>query len=134
MTLRCSPTLWLALSLKCRQKPHCLCALLLFTFLKRYDIKIVMLPWVIIKLYFFSTLDCLPSTYLLIHQQKKRFRLLSIITSPEATTHDTEHTISTRHFLFYISICCMYICRCKNTPILDTIYCSIIICWSHLKK
>ena len=73
VTLRCPPTFWLALSLKSRQTTHPHQALLLFTLLKCYDVKVVMLPYVIRKLYFFSTLHCLPSAYLLIHEQKKSF-------------------------------------------------------------
>ena len=34
------------------------------------------------------------------HQQERGFRLLSIITSPEATTQDTEHTILLDIFKF----------------------------------
>ena len=44
MIFRYPPTFWLALSLKSRQTPHTLQALLLFTFLKCYDVKLVMLP------------------------------------------------------------------------------------------
>ena len=40
MTLRCPPTFLLALSLKNRQTTHALWALLLFTFLKDYDVKV----------------------------------------------------------------------------------------------
>ena len=43
MALRCPSTFRLALSLKSRQTHHTLQALLLFTFLKCYDVKIVML-------------------------------------------------------------------------------------------
>ena len=49
------------------------------------------------------------------YMSKKRVSLpLSIISSPEATTQDTEHTIHTRYFLVYISICSMYIYRSKK--------------------
>ena len=49
------------------------------------------------------------------YMSKKRVSLpLSIISSPEATTEDTEHTIHTRYFLVYISICSMYIYRSKK--------------------
>ena len=118
MTLRCPPIFWLALSLKSRQAPHTLRALLLFTFLKCYDVKVLMLPQVIMKLYFFSTLNCFPSTYLLIHQQKKRF--LPDIYQHISWRHHTGHRTHnfTRYFLIYISICPIYIYRCKNTPIL----------------
>ena len=78
---------------------------------------------------------------LLIHQQKRR--LPSAIHHHISWGHYTRHRTHnfTTYFLIYISICPMYICRCKNTPIFYirthqflTILCSMLKSWLVLSS